>query len=171
PDYTTARQRFREAASRPGWELEAHPVGPLGPAGEELTVDVALSAANGSAQAVVVSSGIHGAEGFFGSAVQLALLERWSSRPGSAPPVRWVFLHGLNPFGFAWLRRCDENNVDPNRNFLLDGEAYAGSPAGYAGLDRLLNPRRPPARGEPFLLKILPALARHGMPTLKQAVA
>ena len=118
-----------------------------------------------------MSGGLHGVEGFFGSAVQLALLDKWASQAGSAPPMRCLLLHGLNPFGFAWLRRSDENNVDPNRNFLLDGEGYAGSPPAYAGLDKLLNPARPPSVWEPFALRALWAVARHGMSALKQAVA
>ena len=60
--------------------------------------------------------------------------------------LRCVLLHALNPYGFAWLRRVNEHNVDLNRNFLLPGEAYRGSPAGYAALDPLLNPKSPPAR-------------------------
>ena len=86
-------------------------------------------------------------------------------------PFRCVLLHGLNPFGFAWLRRFDENNVDPNRNFLMAGECYAGAPPHYADLDKLLNPQRPPSTVEVFLLKALPAIARYGMPALRQAVA
>lgn len=171
PNYTTARQRFREAAFRLGWELEAYPIDASGPNAEQLTIDVALSPGRGSEQALVVSSGVHGVEGFFGSAVQLGLLEQWSNWPGPAPAVRYVFLHGLNPFGFAWLRRFDEKNTDPNRNFLLEGEEYAGSPAGYAGLDGLLNPKRPPSIWEPFTFKTLLAIARHGRPALKQAIA
>lgn len=169
PDYATARDRFRQAASRAGWSLEAHSIGIAGPYGEDLSIDVACSPPRGSDRTLVVSSGIHGIEGFFGSAVQLGLLERWDSR--AEPPVRRVFLHGLNPFGFAWLGRADENNVDPNRNFLLEGECYQGSPQGYAALDRLLNPRYPPSWREPFRLKALWAVARHGMPALRQAVA
>lgn len=169
PDYATARERFRQAASRLGWQLEAHPIGVTGPGGEELTLDVGYSPSSERDRVLVVSSGIHGVEGFFGSAVQVALLQQWASR--SAPSLKCVFLHGLNAFGFAWLRRFDENNVDLNRNFLLEGERYEGSPAGYAGLDALLNPRRPPSRWEPFTLKALWAVARHGMPALRQAVA
>jgi len=171
PDYSTARHRFREAAGRLGWKLEAHPIDATGPNAEQLTIDVALSPGNGSEQALVVSSGVHGVEGFFGSAIQLGLLEQWSIQPGSLPVIRCLFLHGLDPFGFAWLRRFDEKNVDLNRNFLLEGEKYAGSPAEYAGLDSLLNPKRPPSTWEPFALKALFAIARHGMPALKQAVA
>lgn len=173
PDYATARHRFRQAASRLGWQLEAHSIGVTGPSGEELTLDVACSPSNDPnsdrGSVLVVSSGVHGVEGFFGSAVQIALLKQWASQ--SAPPLKCVFLHGLNPFGFAWLRRFDENNVDPNRNFLLDGDRYEGSPAGYASLDALLNPKRPPLRWEPFTLQALWAISRQGMPTLRQAVA
>jgi len=85
--------------------------------------------------------------------------------------VRCVFLHGLNPFGFAWRRRVNESNVDLNRNLLLDGEAFRGSPEGYTGLDALLNPRHAPSRWEPVTLKFLLAIARHGMPALKESVA
>jgi hypothetical protein len=134
-----------------------------------LTVDAAISPAEGAGQALALSSGLHGVEGFFGSAVQLAVLQRWST--WSELPIRFVLLHGLNPFGFAWLRRFDENNVDPNRNFLLEGDHYAGAPATYTRLDRLLNPRRPPSAWEPFKLKTLLAIARYGMAGLKQAIA
>lgn len=168
-DYATARQRLRQAATQLGWQLEAHPIGIAAPAGEDLAVDVACSPGGDSDRLLVISSGVHGVEGFFGSAVQVALLEQWASQ--GPPPVRCVFLHALNPFGFAWLRRFDENNIDPNRNFLLPGERYEGSPAGYAGLDALLNPRRPPSRWEPFTLNALYAIARHGMAELQQTVA
>jgi hypothetical protein len=120
---------------------------------------------------LVLSSGIHGVEGFLGSAVQLGVLEDWIGRKGSLPAARCVLLHGLNPFGFAWRRRVNERNVDLNRNLLRDGEAFAGSPRGYAGLDTLLNPKRPPSRREPVTLKFLLAIARYGMPALKEAVA
>jgi hypothetical protein len=69
PDYATARERFRQAASRLGWQLEAHPIGVTGPGGEELTLDVGYSPSSERDRVLVVSSGIHGVEGFFGSAV------------------------------------------------------------------------------------------------------
>ncbi len=164
PDYATARRRFREATSRLGWELEAHPVGP------DLTIDVAVTPAKGGGRALVTSSGLHGVEGFVGSAVQVGVLERWAENAGPPPDVRGVFLHALNPYGFANLRRFDQENVDPNRNFLREGEPYRGSPDGYAELNRLLNPERPPSRWEPFAPKALLAVARYGMPALKQIV-
>ncbi len=171
PDYSTARKRFRQASARFGLQLQSHLIDQRGPNGEELTIDVAVSPGRPSAPLLVVSSGIHGVEGFFGSAVQLSVLEQLFGQPDSLPPIRLLFLHGLNPFGFAWLRRVNEENVDVNRNFLLGGEAFKGSPPGYAALDGLLNPRKPPSVWEPFTAKALLTIARHGMQSLKQAVA
>jgi hypothetical protein len=118
---------------------------------------------------LVLTSGLHGIEGFIGSAIQLALLEQWAAT--AAPSIPCLFLHGLNPYGFAWLRRVDENNVDPNRNFLLNTEAFAGASAAYGQLDPFLNPRRPPSRFDPYILKAVGLIARHGLPALRLAVA
>lgn len=169
PDYKTARKRFRQAVEQAGWQRETHSIERTGPDCEDLAIDVAWSPAANPDRTLVVSSGVHGVEGFFGSAVQLALLDLWSRT--EPPPVRCVFLHALNPWGFAWLRRFDENNVDPNRNFLLEHEQYAGSPPGYAELNGLLNPTSPPSRWNAFFPKALLAMARHGSARVRQSVA
>jgi hypothetical protein len=169
-DYGAARDRFRSAAAALGWTLESHPVGGTGPGGEALTIDTALSPGGAPAMPVlVVSSGMHGVEGIFGSAVQARLLDLCRDR--GTPDVRVVFIHAVNPYGFAWQRRTDADNVDVNRNFLLDDEPYSGAPASYAELDGLLNPRRPPSRWDGFHARALLAIARHGMPALRRAVA
>jgi hypothetical protein len=175
PDYVTARDRFRAAAARLQWALHSHPIPGTGPSGEDLTIDAAISpsesAHNSSAKRVlVVSSGLHGVEGPFGSAVQLAVMQQWLTGDGPPPGVRLVFLHALNPHGYAWGRRVDADNVDPNRNFLLTGEEYSGSPDGYKIFDALLNPRSPPGRFDFFVPRAWLAVLRHGRPALKQAL-
>jgi hypothetical protein len=169
-DYFTARKRFREAAEHLGWASHAYPIGATGPRGEDLTIDVAASSPAEADCVLVLSGGLHGVEGFLGSAVQLAVLERWKQESGPPAGVRCVLLHGLNPFGFAWSRRFDADNIDPNRNFLLEGEAYRGSSATFANFNTLLNPPWPPSRWDLFPLKALWALARHGKAELKQAL-
>jgi hypothetical protein len=76
----------------------------------------------------------------------------------------------LNPYGMSWLRRTNENNVDLNRNFLLNGEAWEGAPDLYRELDPLLNPRSPPAH-DGFRVRA-PAIAmRLGFHRVKAAIA
>lgn len=171
-DYVVARARFRRAAEALGARQESHPVGQRGPTGEGLSIDVAILGSAQPRRTVVVSSGLHGVEGFVGSAVQHALLREDLGRPGRIPPdVRVVLLHALNPYGFAWIRRVNERNVDLNRNFLRPGERFAGTPEGYEGLDWLLNPRRGPRRLSAFLPKAALLIALKGLTSLKGAVA
>jgi hypothetical protein len=170
PDYATARSRFRAAASSAGAWLESQRIDARGPDGLELSIDAALMGGSDCRRVVVVSSGLHGVEGFAGSAVQAAWLEDGPRRKALPPDCGLIFLHGLNPFGFAWRRRTNEENVDLNRNFLLSGEPYAGAPPHYGELDRLFNPPSPPSRWDPFLLKALLAELRMGRGTLRQTL-
>jgi hypothetical protein len=171
-DYFAARSRFLQAAAHAHAEVESIAVAPKGPGGEPLSIDVAcLGAPEFARAAVVVTSGLHGVEGFLGSALQSRLLED-RAKP-SLPPAcrRLVLIHALNPFGFSHLRRVDQDNVDLNRNFLLDGQTYSGSPRQYIELDWLLNPARPPSWLDLFVPRALGAILQHGFNDLKQAVA
>jgi hypothetical protein len=120
---------------------------------------------------LVVTSGLHGVEGFFGSAIQAALLEDVLRRDRVPSGVSIVLVHALNPFGFSKIRRFDSENIDLNRNFLLRGEEFTGCPELYPALDGMLNPRRPPHRFDPFPIRAALAIARYGMNAVKQAVA
>ncbi len=128
PDYFTAKQRFRETCQR--LRLEQHSLGidAPSPTSEPLTIDVALAGTSQPRFALVVSSGLHGVEGFFGSAVQLAFLERLAANWRPPAECALILIHAINPFGFAWRRRCNEANVDLNRNFLPADQEYSGSP-------------------------------------------
>ena len=168
--YEVARRRFRDAARAAGTTVEQHRVD-TGEAGIDFTIDVATVGAREPSWAVVVSSGVHGVEGFFGSAIQLAWL---SGQTGGEPPPGGgvvVLIHAVNPSGFARLRRTNEHNVDLNRNFLDTADAYTGAPDGYETLDPFLNPASPPSRLEPFRLKALWHIRQHGLSALKDAVA
>ena len=168
-DYAAACVRFREAVEHAGGTWRAHPIAARGPRDEELTIDVASLGNAAAKRVVVVSSGLHGPEGFFGSAVQTAWLAK---RKAVALPesLRILFLHALNPFGFAWRRRWNESNVDLNRNFLLPGEAYKGCPPLYARLENLLNPRSLPSRWEPFALRAGLPILRYGIAAMAQTI-
>src|SRR5262249_4560695 len=86
-DYAAARERFRAPAAR-GCPTEPPAVAGRGPSGEELTTDVAWLGPERAPRVVVLSSGLHGAEGFLGTAVQLACL----AEPPTMPPGTGLLL-------------------------------------------------------------------------------
>jgi hypothetical protein len=137
--------------------------------GSDLTIDVAIFD-RAAASTLVVSSGVHGVEGPFGSAVQLAWLDRLRQK-GRVDGVGLVLIHAVNPFGFAHHRRWNEDNVDLNRNFLDQADDYSGAPDGYVQVQSLLNPETIPSRTEPFRLKAAWTVLRFGLPAIKQAIA
>lgn len=152
--YAEARERFRSATR----DVERGAIEVV----EGLTIDWAWTGDPAAERILVFSSGVHGIEGFPGSAAQLEML---SLADGTAT----LWLHAVNPWGMANLRRVNEHNVDLNRNFLAPGAPRAGAADTYAMLDGLLNPPSPP--GWEFVWPELAwNIARHGFDALKNAV-
>jgi hypothetical protein len=114
--YAQSRHTFLAAAEAAGARVEHHPHPGRGLEGEDLAVDVAELGPSDAAHVVLVVSATHGVEGFCGSALQTG----WLAQPASPRPddLRLVFVHALNPHGFSWVRRVNEDNVDLNRNFV-----------------------------------------------------
>ena len=169
--YDEARSRFRSACERHGAQQEALALDLQGPSGEALTIDLAWFGPRDAKRVVVTSSGTHGIEGYMGSAAQLAVLDRDLTLPDG---VALLMIHAVNPYGFAFRRRVNEDNIDQNRNFLLAGEAYAGCPQGYHALNAMLNPTRAPKRrlsAPAFIARAVGRIARAGLGPLKEAVA
>lgn len=117
--YDECRARFRRAAREAGIEVESWPIDALGPDGQELTVDRATIGHRAAPTVLLVLSGVHGVEGFIGSALQADLLGR--VRADDLPDgVAVELVHAVNPWGMAWSRRQNESNVDLNRNWRRD---------------------------------------------------
>jgi hypothetical protein len=163
-DYYEARDRFRQLA---GDRVDVLPLSVRGPRGEDLSIDIAWLGAQAPRRILLVTSGLHGVEGFAGSAVQCALLQ---DPPVPAADCALVLVHALNPWGFACLRRVNENNVDLNRNFLPAGAQYAGMPTLYPRLEGLLNPSSAP-RADAFTLRAAGYALRYGFAACQQAIA
>lgn len=142
-----------------------------GPEDEPLAIDVAVIGSLESGKVLLSSSGIHGVEGYPGSAIQLSLLEDLAKQePFDSHAV--IFVHTINPYGMAWWRRFNENNVDLNRNFLRSDQKYSGVPEGYHFVKEFLNPESPPPLRERwFKLKALMLILKHGFNNLKQWTA
>lgn len=163
--YAEARTRFLTAADAAGARLSAHPLhGRLGPDGEPLGIDVALLAGETSPRAMLLLiSGTHGVEGFCGSGVQVGYL---TDRLHDAlpPGTATLLIHGLNPYGFAWRRRVNEDNIDLNRNFR-DFSAPLPQGSAYEAVHDLLVPQDwdGPVR-EQADAALLQRIAAHGIP-------
>lgn len=141
------------------------PLDVKGPNGEPLTIDIAWFGSTKPHNVFLHSSGLHGVEGFAGSAIQLRALEAVPQQSKTA----FIFVNTLNPYGMAWLRRANENNVDLNRNFCEQDE-FTGCPDGYRKLHDLICPASPPG-SDAFLLRALWHIAKHGFQSVKRAVA
>ncbi len=117
-DYREARANFIAAAEGAGLGVtsrlhpEAH-----GRDGEKLFLDTTTIGPREAKKALLMISATHGVEGYFGSGAQTGLL-----RGGLAQRIpkgaKVVIVHALNPFGFSWNRRVNEDNADINRNFV-----------------------------------------------------
>ena len=166
-DYSTARERFCAAAAGTATWSSRLDIPGAGPQGEPLTVDIAWLGERSASQLLLHTSGLHGVEGFAGSAIQLGLL---AEPPKLAADCALVLVHILNPYGMAWLRRVNSENVDLNRNFIFSGSRRQGASEAYTLLNPLLNPRYPP-RPDLFYLQASSALLRFGYRQLKAAIA
>ena len=170
PDYVEARRRFRAAAEAAGASMRTigHPDA-TGRQHEELTIDLATLGPIDATHRVLVVSGTHGVEGYCGSALQTHWL---TAHSGSRPDdVRVVMLHALNPFGFSWVRRVNEDNVDLNRNFIdFDGDLpHNGA---YDRIAELLVPQRwdEDAQAE-STMSLLAFVEEVGMEQMQEAVS
>jgi hypothetical protein len=136
-NYLEARQKFLDASRVAGADLEHFQNPHNGPQGEPLFTDVALIGPRDANTFLVLSSATHGVEGFTGSAIQTGLLREGF---GELPPdTGLLFIHAINPYGFAHLRRFNEDNVDLNRNFVDHSKPYPANP-GYEALADAISP-------------------------------
>ena len=131
-DYAQARRRFVAMCTRYGAPVHTFVNPGRGPAGEELATDTAWFGPADAKRVMVLTSATHGVEGFCGSACQIDWLA--SGGPAHLPDgTAALLVHAVNPYGFAWLRRVTEENVDLNRNGI-DFDAPLPENPGYAEL-------------------------------------
>lgn len=117
PDYKTARRNFLSAceALDLGTTSRVHPSAKTRD-GKPLFMDTAVIGEREATTALLMISATHGVEGYFGSGVQTGMLREKKLKAPKKSKI--VLLHALNPYGFAWDRRVNEDNADINRNFV-----------------------------------------------------
>ncbi|NPA30580.1 MAG: DUF2817 domain-containing protein [Chloroflexi bacterium] len=168
PSYAAAREHFREqvAALRRRWPQAAWQQRPLDPPAQEALEWIAAPATHEARQAVVLTAGLHGIEGYVGSLMLDLFLQEFADRLDPATTSLYL-APALNPWGMAHGRRVNAANVDLNRNFvdLAPGQPFprVDNPA-YDALHAFLNPAGP-VRGRDrwlFWPRALLALRRAG---------
>lgn len=119
---------------------------------------------------LVMISGVHGVEGFAGSAVQRYLLSNGLKIRNTGI----LMIHGFNQWGFKNIRRVNENNIDLNRNFIIDRNHFKPDDSQYALLTDFINPPGRPAENllehGIFLLKAIYKIARYSIEPLRSSI-
>ena len=89
---------------------------------------------------IVLTSGVHGIEGFVGNAAQrLFLKEILPTLDLSQTGI--LLIHAINPFGMKYFRRVDEFNRDLGRNFELTRALFTMPNPEYSKMSPVLNPQ------------------------------
>jgi len=141
---------------------------------EDLFVDLLyVPPLDSSDKLLVLSSGVHGIEGFTGSAVQQMFLNEILG-PEVLSEMGVLILHGVNPFGFKHKRRVSENNVDMNRGSGLDASLFDSKNNGYGSLYEMLNPQGKASSGSLrsrfFYMIAISKMMKESMSVLRQAI-
>lgn len=138
-DYNEARAKFLSVAEKVGASVENRlNSNATGPDGEALYTDVARFGPDDAKKILVIISGTHGNEGFCGSGCQIGYLEEGRHLERDEDTAL-IFVHAINPYGFANVRRVTEDNVDLNRNFVDHGKPYSDN-AGYEHIHEFVVP-------------------------------
>lgn len=144
PTYAVARRKFLDAAAARGLRVDSHLLSLPGAEGEALASDVVLDGPANASKMLIVLSGVHGVEGFSGSAIQSGVLGLGAPRHADTAVLH---VHAINPYGFSHLRRVTQENVDLNRNFV-DFDKPLPVNAGYGEIHDWLLPKTWPPGAE-----------------------
>ena len=133
-----ADAKFRAACRKMGGEAYFHRHPLSGPKGEILQTGEFLYGPKDTKKAIIFASGMHGIEGYAGAALQVGVME--SGALNEVPDdIAVLFVHMINPWGCAWDRDVNEDNVDIFRNFLY-GEKPAPPNPEYDAINEFINP-------------------------------
>lgn len=147
---------------------------PLNELQEDLFTDIVHLKSEGKNPLVVLTSGLHGIEGYVGSALQLFLMAKIFSREIDISGIDLLFVHAVNPWGFKNNRRVTRNNIDLNRNFSLTDDLFQIKNPGYSKIRSILEPGKKYSRRSlehfTFPLKIIKSIQENSKSTLVQAI-
>ena len=168
--YSEARAKFVEAARTRGRGVESEELtGIRGAQGEARATDAARVGRDDAPALVVLTSAMHGVEGFCGSGCQVAwLADDACVEAASRADIAVLLVHAVNPWGFSRLSRTNEDNVDLNRNFRDFTRPAPPNPAYAAVHDAVVPATWPPTRENEAALAEF--ARRHGDRALQTAI-
>lgn len=138
-----------------------------------LTIDGCYLPGKKPDKLLILISGTHGTEAYTGAAMQ-QLFAREYLDTSFLSKSALLMIHGLNPYGFKYNRRVTENNVDLNRNGVINPATFDEKNDYYSTVYSMLNPDRPVDLNDGFhsffVFHALRAIAKYGMNTLRQAI-
>ena len=93
-------------------------------AGDDLYIDnIYLPSTGTKDNLVVLTTGVHGMEGYIGSVMLDVFFEEiYPTLDTNKTGI--LVVANVNPYGMKYMRRYNENNVDLNRNFILDWDSF-----------------------------------------------
>ncbi len=142
--YEDCRSAFIEKATLLGSQYEGVEISKIpvtSKVDSDLTIDYCyVPAQSTSNNLLILSSGIHGVEAFLGNAVQLMTMEEILN-PEHLDTTGILIIHGMNPWGIKHLRHVTENNVNLNRNCVVDKSLLDIQNEEYKKLYDMLNPQ------------------------------
>ena len=135
--YEEVRAHLQELTGELGAEIYSHAVD----AEDGLYIDAFyLPAAEKQTNLIVLTTGVHGVEGYIGSVMLDVFFQEVYPTVDTADTGILVVAN-VNPYGMKYYRRYNENNVDLNRNFILDWDSFdRSSNKEYPKVDTFLGP-------------------------------
>lgn len=116
-DYAQCRRAFLHSVNLLGANEQNTRTWQLGES--DLTTDAFWLGARDAKEVLVLISGTHGVEGYCGSAIQSFILQAIEGgRLTLQSHQALLVIHGLNSWGMQHARRCDQDGIDLNRNFV-----------------------------------------------------
>ena len=109
---------------------------------DDLYIDnIYLPAKKKSENLIVLTTGVHGMEGFIGSVMLDVFFEEIYPEVNTKD-TGILIVANVNPYGMKYKRRYNENNVDLNRNFILDWDKFdLASNKDYRDVKDFLQPK------------------------------
>ena len=108
---------------------------------DNLYIDnIYLPASEENTNLIVLTTGVHGMEGYIGSAMLDVFFEDIYPTIDT-DKTGILIVANVNPYGMKYMRRYNENNVDLNRNFIEDWSNFdLSSNKEYPKVDKFLQP-------------------------------